>query len=101
MIQGFYWKLIIMCLTLYAIRFLPFVFLRKEITNRFVKSFLTYVPYVTLAVMTFPAILEATENIWSGLAALVVGVIVAWIGGNLIVTASACCIAVLIVGAIL
>ncbi len=40
-------------------------------------------PYVTLAAMTFPAILHATDSIWSGLAALVVGVLVAWFSGNL------------------
>ena len=98
MIEGFYIKLAIMILTLYAIRFLPFLVLRREITNIYVKSFLTYVPYVTLAVMTFPAIIESTEHMISGIAALIVGILVAWFGGNLIITAVCCCAAVLVTG---
>ena len=96
--QDFYIKLLVMCLTLYAIRLLPFLFLRREITNKYIKSFLTYVPYVTLAVMTFPAVIMATDNIVSGIAALVVGILVAWFGGNLIIVASCCCLAALVAG---
>ena len=72
---GIYLSLLIMCLTVYCIRMLPFLVFRKEITNRWLRSFLYYVPYVTLAVMTFPAIVTATDNIWSGIAALIVGLI--------------------------
>lgn len=57
-----YLALMVMALTIYAVRVLPFLFLRKPIQNRFVRSFLFYVPYVTLAVMTFPAILTATSG---------------------------------------
>ena len=78
----------------YLIRALPLTLLRREIKNRLVRSFLYYVPYVTLAVMTFPAILQATSSIWSGLAALVVGVVTAWLSGNLFLVASAACAAV-------
>ena len=60
-----YFSLLIMCLTVYCIRMLPFLVFRKEITNRWLRSFLYYVPYVTLAVMTFPAIITATDNVWS------------------------------------
>ena len=90
-----------MALVTYLIRVLPLTLIRKEIKNVTVRSFLYYVPYVTLAVMTFPAIVLATENIWSGIAALAAGIIVAWLGGSLIVTASCCCIAVLLTGIIL
>ena len=69
---GVYLSLLIMCLTVYCIRMLPFLVFRKEITNPWLRSFLYYVPYVTLAVMTFPAIITATGNIWSGIAALAV-----------------------------
>ena len=54
-------------------------------------------PYVTLAAMTFPAILQATDSVWSGLAALVVGVIVAWCSGNLFLVAASGCLVVFIV----
>lgn len=99
--HDFYLRLLVMCLTLYMIRLLPFLVLRKEITNIYIKSFLTYVPYVTLAVMTFPAIIQATDNMISGIVALVVGILVAWFGGNLIIVASACCLAVLLTGVFL
>ena len=75
----------------YLIRVLPLTLIRKEIKNRFIRSFLYYVPYVTLAVMTFPAIVHATDSIWSGVAALVVGVLVAWFSGNLFLVALSAC----------
>ena len=79
------------------IRALPTTLLRRQITNRFVRSFLYYVPYVTLSVMTFPAITEATKNPAAGYAALVAGIIVAWFRKNLFETAIVCCLTVLVV----
>ena len=84
-------SLLIMTLSIYAVRMLPFLLLRKNITNRFIRSFLFYVPYVTLAVMTFPAILSATANPGAGLCALIVGILVAWFKGDLFTTAVCCC----------
>ncbi len=78
------------------IRALPTTVMRKQITNRFVRSFLYYVPYVTLAVMTFPAITEATKNPVAGYAALASGTVVAWFRKNLFLTAIVCCLTVLI-----
>ena len=57
----------------FLIRELPLTLIRRPIKNRFLRSFLFYVPYVTLAVMTFPAIVEATGSPISGWAALLVG----------------------------
>ncbi|MBQ6591100.1 MAG: AzlD domain-containing protein [Lachnospiraceae bacterium] len=98
--NNIYLSLLIMCATVYMIRLLPLLFLRKPITNRFIRSFLYYVPYVTLAVMTFPAIVTATGNIWSGAAALVVGLIMAWFNGDLFVVAISCCATVFLTGLI-
>ena len=75
----------------YLLRALPMTLFRKPIRSRFVQSFLYYVPYVTLAVMTFPAILDATQSQWSGAAALIVGLVVAWLGADLFKTAVTCC----------
>ena len=94
----FYAKILLMIATLYVIRLLPFLFIRGEIKNRFFRSFLYYVPYVTLAVMTFPAIVLATDHLVSGIAALIVGLLAAWFSGNLFITASCCCAAVLVTG---
>ena len=80
----------------YLIRAVPLVLIRREITNRTIRSFLYYVPYVTLAVMTFPAILEATQSPWSGLAALVVGILMAWWGRSLFQVAVGSCLVVLV-----
>ena len=80
----------------YLIRAVPLVLIRREITNKTVRSFLYYVPYVTLSVMTFPAILEATQSPWSGLAALVVGILMAWWGRSLFQVAGGSCLVVLV-----
>ena len=66
-----------------AIRLTPALLLRRPIKNRFVRSFLFYVPYVTLAVMTFPAIVEATRTPIAGAAAFVFAIFLAWNGASL------------------
>ena len=76
---------------IYAIRAVPLTLFRKPLRSRFLRSFLYYVPYVTLAVMTFPAIIRATDVPAAGIAALVVGVIAAWRKGNLLMVAATCC----------
>ncbi len=78
----------------YLIRVLPLTLIRREIKNRTVRSFLHYVPYVTLAVMTFPAILSATQSPVSGALALVVGLALAWFGGSLFQVSVLCCVIV-------
>ena len=93
-----YFALLIMALTIYAIRMTPFLFLRKPITNRWFKSFLYYVPYVTLAVMTFPAILSAAGTPLAGAAALVCGLMMAWLSGDLFIVAITCCLVSFAVG---
>ena len=80
----------------FAIRELPLTLIRKPIRNRFLRSFLYYVPYVTLSVMTFPSILQATESPAAGLCALVFGTAAAWFGANLFQVAVGCCGIVLI-----
>ena len=75
----------------YAIRVLPLTLLRKPIRNRFFRSFLFYVPYATLAVMTFPAILHAARSPYAGAAALVLGIVAAWFGAGLFPVALICC----------
>ena len=78
-----YVYILIAFLVIYAIRVLPL--------SRFLRSFLYYVPYVTLAVMTFPAIIQATVLPAAGIAALAVGIAAALLGGSLLTVAGACC----------
>ena len=73
----------VMAAVSYTIRVLPLTLIRKPIKNQFIQSFLYYVPYVTLAVMTFPAIIHATQTPISGLVALIAGIIAAWLGAGL------------------
>ncbi len=79
---------------IYAVRVLPLTLIRRPLRSRFLRSFLYYVPYVTLAVMTFPAIVEATEKPLAGAAALLAGIGAALLGGSLITVAGTCCIVV-------
>ena len=85
-----------MCLITAVIRILPLLILRHPIKNRFLRSFFHYVPYVTLSVMTFPAIVNATNSPMTGGVALIVGIVLAWIGANMITVSAACCIVVFI-----
>ena len=85
----------------YLIRVLPLTLIRRPIRSVFLRSFLYYVPYVTLAVMTFPAIVQATDKLTAGIAALVVGTGVAWKKGSLITVAAACCAVVFLLELVL
>lgn len=97
MTHNTYIYILIMAGVSYAIRVLPLTLIRNQIKSRFLQSFLYYVPYVTLAVMTFPAILEATQTPISGAIALVAGIAAAWLGAGLFNVALCCCSVVLIV----
>lgn len=90
-----YIYLLLMIFVTNLLRILPVTLIRKRISNRFVRSFLYYVPYVTLAVMTFPAILEATQSPLAGAIAFVIGIVGAWLGLGLLPEAVLCCIVVL------
>lgn len=76
----------------YLIRVLPLTLIRKPIKNRFIRSFLCYVPYVTLSVMTFPAIIQAADSPAAGAASLIAGVFLAFLGAGLFPVAIACCV---------
>ena len=96
MSHNVYIYLIIMATVTLAIRILPLTLVQKQFKSQFVKSFLYYVPYVTLSVMTFPAIIEATQSPLAGAAALLIGILAAWFGGNLFQVAVACCVTVFV-----
>lgn len=83
--------ILVMFAAVYAVRVLPMTLIRKPIQNKFVKSFLYYVPYVTLAVMTFPAIIDASGAVWAGVLTLAAGMVAAWFGLGLFPVAAICC----------
>ena len=84
----------VMAAVTYLIRMLPLTLIRKEIKNTFIKSFLYYVP---LAVMTFPAILTATANIWSAAIGFAIALILAWNRKSLICVSLFSCAGVFLV----
>lgn len=92
-----YIYILIMAAVTYCIRMLPLTLIRKEIKSPFIKSFLYYVPYVTLAVMTFPAILTATANVWSAMIGFAVALLLAYKQKSLITVSMFSCISVLLV----
>ena len=97
MTKNVYIYIFVAALVSYAIRVLPLTLIRKPIKNQFIRSFLYYVPYVTLAVMTFPAIIEATQFTLAGIIALLVGIIISFLGAGLFPVACICCFVVFIV----
>lgn len=89
--------LIVMSAVTLAIRIVPLTLIRQQIKNRFLRSFLYYVPYVTLSVMTFPAIMEATQTPIAGLLALITGIALSWYGASLFKVSASCCLMVFFV----
>lgn len=97
MTRNIYLYLAVMAGVTFTIRVLPLTLIRRQITNRFLRSFLYYVPYVTLAVMTFPAILDATQTPVAGALALAAGIALAWHGASLFKVSASCCVVVFLV----
>ncbi len=91
-----YIYLFIMGAVTYLVRVLPLTLIRCEITNKYIKAFLYYVPYVTLAVMTFPSIIEATGKPLTAMAALAAASALAWYGGSLFQVAALSCAVVFV-----
>lgn len=90
----------LIALVTYALRVLPLTLIRRPITNRFIRSFLYYVPYVTLAAMTFPAMIHATGNDIAGIAAFAAAIVLALCKQKLLTVAVAACAVAFLVGLI-
>ncbi len=89
--------ILVMGAATFLVRFTPQLLIRKPIQNVYIKSFLYYVPYVTLAVMTFPAILNVTQSPLSGGCALLVGLVAAYFDLGLFRVALCSCATVFLV----
>ena len=95
--MSFYLYVLVMAGVTYLIRVIPLVLINKEIKNRFIKSFLYYVPYAALASMTFPAILFSTTQVIAAAAGLLVAFIMAFKEKSLLFVAAFACLTVFIV----
>lgn len=96
-----YIYILVMAVVTYLIRVLPLTLIKKDIKNRTIRSFLYYVPYVTLAVMTFPAILTATNNMYAAFFGFLVAVILAWCRKSLFQVSITACAVVFILELVL
>ncbi len=92
----FFVYLICMAGITYLIRMIPFVLFKKEIKNKYVLSFLHYIPYAVLSVMTIPAIFSSTDNIWSAVAGTVAAVVLALMEKSLLTVAFVSCVVVFV-----
>lgn len=95
--HNIYLYILVMAGVTYLIRMLPLTLIRREIKSTYIRSFLYYVPYVTLAVMTFPAILGATANIWSAAIGFAVALLLAYMRKSLILVSLLSCASVFLV----
>lgn len=91
-----YIYILVMAMVTYLVRMLPLTLIRRTIKSNFIRSFLHYVPYVTLSVMTFPAILSATSSPWSGLAGFIAALFLSYKGKGLILVSLAACAVVFV-----
>ena len=91
-----YGYILVMALVTYLIRALPLTLIRKEIRSRFIRSFLYYVPYATLAAMTFPAILSAADHRVASIAGFITALILSFYRKSLLVVAPCACAAAFI-----
>ncbi len=99
--NNIYIYILVMTVTVFLVRVLPLTLIRKPIRNKFIRDFLYYVPYVTLSVMTFPAIIDATSKPLAGLIALLIGIWGVYKEQGLFKVTLLCCISVLILEFIL
>lgn len=81
--NNFWIYMLVMFGVTYLIRVLPFVIFQKKIENRFIRSFLAYIPYTVLGAMTFPAVFYATDSILTASAGVIVALILAYCGKGL------------------
>ncbi|MCR5206349.1 MAG: AzlD domain-containing protein [Lachnospiraceae bacterium] len=72
-----YIYILVMALVTYLIRMLPLTLIKGKIKSRFIRSFLSYVPYACLIAMTFPAVFYSAGNTIGLIAGVLVAIILA------------------------
>ncbi|MCI9083436.1 MAG: AzlD domain-containing protein [Lachnospiraceae bacterium] len=99
---GIFWiYLLVMFAVTYVVRVLPFVAFHKKIENKFVRSFLAYIPYTVLGAMTFPAVFYATGSAVTAGAGVGAALIAAYRGKGLFTVAVCASLAALLAGMLL
>ncbi|MCM1320842.1 MAG: AzlD domain-containing protein [Bacteroides sp.] len=93
---SFFKYLAVMALVTYSVRMIPLMLCKQKIKNRFIRSFLFYMPYAVLGAMTFPAILYSTGDMYTALAGCIAALIFSWLGKGLLTVAACTSITVLL-----
>ncbi len=99
--SDFWIYLLILAGSTYLIRAIPFALMQKKVTNKYIRSFLQYIPYAVLSAMTLPTALYATGNIISAVAGLIVGGLFAYKGRGLTFVAVVSCVTAFLVECLL
>lgn len=94
--NNFWLYLLVMAGVTYAVRAIPLVAVKKKIKNRFLVSFLHYVPYAVLSVMTVPAIFYSTSSKISAAIGFFAAVAASYVEWGLLKVACVSCAAVFI-----
>ena len=95
--NNFWIYLLVMAGITYLIRMIPMVLIKNKIKNKYVLSFLYYVPYTVLSVMTIPAIFYATSSVYSAVAGFLAAMVMAYFGKSLLKVAATSCVVVFVV----
>ena len=86
--------LLTMAAVTYLVRAVPLVLIKEKIKNRFILSFLYYMPYAVLSVMTVPAVFFATGSIASAAAGVLAALALAYFKKGLVTVALGASLAV-------
>lgn len=92
----FFIYLLVMAGVTYLIRMIPLALVKEKIKNKYVLSFLYYIPYTVLSVMTIPAIFSSSSYKLSAVVGFIAAMIAAYFEKSLVKVASLACVAVLI-----
>lgn len=96
--NSFWLYLLVMVLTTYLIRALPFTLFRKKIKSKRLQAFFDYIPYAVLTSMTVPAIFYAGANLWSGILAFIVAMLLSYKNKSLLIVAIGAVVAAFVGG---
>lgn len=99
--KSFLVYLAVMAGVTYLVRMLPLVLVKKQITNKFILSFLHYIPYAVLTVMTMPAVFYATSSVYSAIVGVLVAIVFAYFEKSLLTVAFCSCAGVFVTEAIM
>lgn len=94
--EKFFLYLLVMAGVTYLVRMIPLVLIKKKITNRYLLSFLHYIPYTVLSAMTVPAIFYATESPIAAVCGFIIALVLAFFEKGLVTVAALSCVGVLV-----